>query len=147
MNFENKYLKYKNKYLELKKLVGGFYIVPIKPSSNSIRINDLPIGTILQHLEAFLKSKGIPISSQGAKLPSKTNDFIINFKDNATAIGNLNKVDTELKQYNPSIVITMPPIVSLFTQPWVRTSKLLFIALPIEQNSEIGQEIDLRTIK
>ena len=60
MDFKKKYLKYKKKYLELKNQLGGWSVKDVLPGKNSIRINDLPSGTTLDHLVNFLKSKCYP---------------------------------------------------------------------------------------
>jgi len=101
MSYYDKYLKYKNKYLELKKQLGGFKVKEVKAGANSIVINDMKEGTTLEHLETYLKNKNILISSTG-QFP-RTLNFIINFKDNATAIANVKAVSEALTDYDPSI--------------------------------------------
>jgi len=114
MDFKEKYLKYKKKYLELKNQIGGWDVCKVKKDSNSIRINNLPDGTTSEHLEGFLKSKGIPIHSRGTQL---NNDFLINFKDNTIAISNVGSVMKALSSgpYDPRIplvpsIVSTPPV-------------------------------------
>jgi len=149
MDFKKKYLKYKKKYLELKNQIGGWFVLPVSAGKNTIRINGLPTGTTLVHLEAFLKSKSVPISiNPGMQIG---NDFLINFKDNATAVASHKLVVSALAgppPYNPGILIAPPAIAPpAFLRPWSVDSKLLFIALPIAQSSELGKEIDFRVTR
>jgi len=105
MDFKNKYLKYKIKYLELKNQIGGqLRVESIRPNSNSIQISNLPIGTTLTHLEDFLRMQGIPIGKPGLSL-SNGNDFLINFKDNLTAVQQHHNVTIALTHYDPNTQI------------------------------------------
>ena len=169
MDFKNKYLKYKIKYLELKNQIGGqLRVESIRPHSNSIQISNLPIGTTLTHLEDFLRMQGIPIGNHGLHLNNgKGTDFLINFTDNLTAVQQHHNVTIALTHYDPNTPIpdgmgavakAQPPVAPMplfpmgavpkaqpdFTRPWENESKILYIALPIAQSSQIGTEIETR---
>jgi len=169
MDFKNKYLKYKIKYLELKNQIGGqLRVESIRPHSNSIQISNLPIGTTLTHLEDFLRMQGIPIGNHGLHLNNgKGTDFLINFTDNLTAVQQHHNVTIALTHYDPNTPIpdgmgavakAQPPVAPMplfpmgavpkaqpdFTRPWDSESKLFYVALPIAQSSELGKEIDHR---
>ena len=150
MDFKQKYLKYKIKYLELKNQIGGNWLVEdIRSNSNSIKITNLPHGTTLTHLEDFLIIQDIPIVQPGLHLNNgKGTNFLINFTDNATAIQQRPHVIAALAgppSYNPSYA-TLVPIKAQpdFTRPWDGPSKILYIALPIAQSSKLGVQIDKR---
>ena len=96
--YRDKYLKYKKKYIELKNQIGGFEIMDIKDGSNSIKINKLPNGTILDNLVAFLKNKGVNKFNTGL-IGYKHSDtsFSINFESNSVAVSQKTKIERALK--------------------------------------------------
>ena len=154
-NYKEKYLKYKQKYLQLKNQIGGKVTATVEYSKNSIKITGLPSGTTLNHLQDYLVSNGIIPTTNGYKMSN--GDFLINFTDYAEAKKNYDNLGVLLVNYNPIInntcifkphhhlVHQLPP--PQFPQPWAEKSKLLFIALPIEQLSDIGREINSRIHK
>lgn len=159
MDFKNKYLKYKIKYLELKNQIGGeLQVKPMRLNSKSIKINFLPPGTTLEHLIKFLQSCNIPVVGGHHYLP--TMNFVINFLDYDTANLNHDHVIIALTNptpYNPykllplnvapSAKASVPKARPDYTRPWDSDSKILYIALPIAQKSDIGKEIHSRFCK
>jgi hypothetical protein len=93
MNFKDKYIKYKKKYIYLKKL--------LQQSDNN--------SNIIEHLNL----------------------------DNSIDGGGCGWSSSKKLSYNTS---------SKITKPWNTNSNLLYIALVISQKSEVGEEIDRRTI-
>jgi len=208
MNYELKYLKYKSKYLALKSEIykiqtGGWTVQNVLAGSNSIRIDNLPRGTNSQNLFSFLKSRGIPLSTIGIRVPGTTSDFLINFPNNTIANANYRNVINALIRptpFNPALAPVFVPVLvprpgpapapvfvpvprpgpapppffvpvprpapapvfvpvprpgpapaprpapaaPIFVQPWPTASRLLFIALPIEEVSDIGIELKSR---
>ena len=115
--YRDKYLKYKKKYIELKNQIGGFEIMDIKDGSNSIKINKLPNGTILDNLVFFLKSKGVNKFNTGL-IGYKHSDtsFSINFESNLVAVSQKTKIERALKlpeaesAIKGKIAITVAPV-------------------------------------
>ena len=142
--FYKKYLLYKKKYLALKNQLGGV-IVKLgnnAKNQNTISINNLPSETDLDHLQAFLIMKGIPLSAYGMLgkngSPIKDSFAMINFTNNVVAGENFKAVQTEILNYTPNINIKQ---LSKYLMHIQKNSKMLYIALPIPQESFLGRQI------
>jgi hypothetical protein len=92
--YKRKYLKYKNKYIKLKKYIGGANETEIKVLINLNGIKELPFSlkvlstdTILNLKEKIEVEKGYPISKQKKVSTIKNGTLLINLEDSDSVLG------------------------------------------------------------
>jgi hypothetical protein len=92
--YKRKYLKYKNKYIKLKKYIGGANETEIKVLINLNGIKELPFSlkvlptdTILNLKEKIEVNKGYPISKQKKVSTVKNGTLLINLEDSDSVLG------------------------------------------------------------
>jgi hypothetical protein len=161
MNYFDKYLKYKAKYLELKKQIGGITSTKIKTSGkNFVTVEGLPRGAMAYGtlLEKFIKSKNRDVKS--IYCPNEQT-CLINFDNVEIANKNLENIRFLINKFDLSLAMASgvsSDIVSAsaadsgvklrtitpkkYYEPWVdRDSKSLFIGLVISPKTQVGKEI------
>ena len=158
MNYFEKYLKYKNKYLNLKNQSGGISTTAITaiPGKNYINVNGLPssVQTYKDHLLRYLQLNNSKVTS--IYCPS-SNKCSINFVDEATALAELKTISGLIAAYDQSRTYSTAsssssvvsagiraPILpqTKYYEPWAtKNSKSLFVALVISPKTQVGTEI------
>jgi hypothetical protein len=97
MNYEQKYLKYKNKYLllkeELNNQIGGVINVTYTSGKNGLKITDIPDGVTMENIIKLLRDANIPNFSNTGYQPDRRY-CIINFQTAQDAANALINVKT-----------------------------------------------------
>lgn len=156
MNYFDKYLKYKNKYLNLKNQLGGISTtaVTVVPGKNYINVNGLPSSVQIykDHLLNYLQLNNSNVRS--IHCPSETK-CSINFVAGVDVSAQLKSISGLIAAYDKSRMYASSSsrVVSAgirasilpqtkYYEPWAtKNSKSLFVALVISPKTQVGKEI------
>ena len=156
MSYFEKYLKYKNKYLNLKSQLGGISTTAITApvGKNYINVNGLPssVETYKDHLLNYLQLNNSNVRS--IYCPSNTK-CSINFAAGVDVSAQLKSISGLIAAYDKSrMYASLPrPVVSAgvsasilpqtkYYEPWAtKNSKSFFMALVISPKTQVGKEI------
>lgn len=158
MNYEGKYLKYKHKYLELKRLIGGDIVISSENKKDYIITNvDSKIFENPEHFSTEIKKKIKTIDS--VQFDKENNKIIITLINNKSIIDIIKQlIDKFYKKYLSTDIplttiiskpastiprVISPPVSVAYNpcEPWAICSKTIYVSLVIDPNSEAGKFI------